>query len=52
MALGAGSLENSRGVLAGWIADPQSLKPRVRMPRAYLPPEDLHALVDYLRSLE
>jgi cytochrome c oxidase subunit II len=52
LTLGAGALQNNRGTLMGWIADPQSLKPRVRMPRAYLPPEDLDALVDYLRSLQ
>ncbi|MFO7654198.1 MAG: cytochrome c oxidase subunit II [Candidatus Krumholzibacteriia bacterium] len=39
--LGAGSLENSRGVLAGWIADPQSLKPRVRMDFILINPEPI-----------
>ncbi len=49
--LGAGRLVNTPGYLAGWIANPQTLKPRNLMPRSYLSPEDLHTLVDYLGSL-
>ncbi len=52
ITLGAGLLPNTAGNMSGWIANPQSLKPRNLMPRSYLPPEDLHAVVDYLRSLE
>jgi cytochrome c oxidase subunit II len=51
LTLGAGQFRNTRGLLSGWIANPQELKPRNLMPRSYLPPDDLHALVDYLRSL-
>jgi cytochrome c oxidase subunit 2 len=50
--LGAGTLPNDRATLAGWIANPQALKPGNRMPRSYLEPDDLHALVDYLLSLK
>ncbi|MGB3223553.1 MAG: cytochrome c oxidase subunit II [Desulforhopalus sp.] len=50
--LGAGTIANTKGNLSGWIADPQSIKPRNMMPPSYLPPGDLHALVEYLRSLQ
>lgn len=50
--LGAGTIANTKGNLSGWIADPQSIKPRNMMPPSYLPPSDLHALVEYLRSLQ
>ena len=50
--LGAGELANTAGHMAGWIANSQTLKPRNLMPRTYLPPEDLHTVVDYLRSLQ
>lgn len=49
--LGAGMLPNSRGHLAGWIADPQSIKPGIRMPANPLPPADLQSLLDYLQTL-
>jgi len=50
--LGAGTLENSRGNLSGWIANSQAIKPGNKMPRSYIDPDDLHALVDYLWSLQ
>jgi cytochrome c oxidase subunit 2 len=50
--LGAGQLDNTRGTLLGWISNSQALKPGNRMPRTYLPPEELHALADYLGSLK
>jgi cytochrome c oxidase subunit II len=49
--LGAGTIPSNAGNLAGWIANPQMIKPRNLMPRSYLEPEELHALVDYLLSL-
>jgi len=49
--LAASPLPNGVGQLAGWIADPQALKPGARMPATTLPPEDLLALVAYLRGL-
>jgi cytochrome c oxidase subunit II len=51
LTLGAGQFANTEGALAGWIANSQALKPGNEMPRTYLPPEDLHTLVEYLWSL-
>jgi cytochrome c oxidase subunit II len=50
-SLAAGTLDNVPGNLAGWIADPQGLKPGNRMPRVPLAAADLHALVAYLGTL-
>jgi cytochrome c oxidase subunit II len=50
--LAAAIIANNRGNLAGWILDPQAIKPGNRMPRSTLSPEDLHALVAYLEGLE
>ncbi|HEX4667301.1 MAG TPA: cytochrome c oxidase subunit II [Chthoniobacterales bacterium] len=50
--LAAGSFPNTRGYLAGWIANPQNIKPGVKMPPNTLGPDDLNALVDYLESLK
>ena len=49
--LAAGTLPNTRGNLAGWIVDPQRIKPGVRMPPNSLEPDDLQALLAYLESL-
>ena len=49
--LAAGVLDNVRGALAGWIANPQVLKPGNRMPPVALTSEDLHAVVRYLEGL-
>ena len=49
--LAAGTLPNTRGNLAGWIVDPQRIKPGVRMPPNSLAPDDLQALLAYLESL-
>jgi cytochrome c oxidase subunit II len=45
-------LPNRPGHLAGWIVDPQKIKPGVRMPQNNLPPADLRALLEYLESLK
>jgi cytochrome c oxidase subunit 2 len=50
--IGAGMFPNNRGHLAGWIADPQSLKPGVNMPANPLAPDDLQALLAYLETLK
>ncbi|MGN6393449.1 MAG: cytochrome c oxidase subunit II [Gemmatimonadales bacterium] len=50
--LAAGVLPNTHGNLAGWIANPQGIKPGVIMPAVPLRPEDLHAVVAYLQSLK
>jgi cytochrome c oxidase subunit 2 len=49
--LAAGTFPNKRGYLAGWILDPQRLKPGVRMPANPLTPTQLHPILDYLESL-
>jgi cytochrome c oxidase subunit 2 len=51
--IGAGTLRNHRGTLAGWIADPQAHKPGVRMPAsADIDGATLDALAAYLESLK
>jgi cytochrome c oxidase subunit 2 len=50
--IGAGMFPNNRGHLAGWIADPQALKPGVYMPPNALAPADLQALLAYLETLK
>jgi cytochrome c oxidase subunit II len=50
--LAGGAVPNTRGYLAGWIANPQNVKPGVRMPPNNLGSNDLNALVDYLESLK
>jgi cytochrome c oxidase subunit 2 len=50
--LAAGTLENTRGHLAGWVVDSQQVKPGNRMPPNNLEPADLQALLDYLQSLK
>jgi cytochrome c oxidase subunit 2 len=49
--LAAGTLPNTRGHLAGWIGNPQAIKPGSLMPRIPLRPEELHALLAYLGTL-
>lgn len=52
LTLGAGTLPNGPGSLAGWITDPQHIKPGVRMPGYRLESgEDLRALATYLQEL-
>lgn len=50
--LGAGTVPNRRGHLAGWVVDPQSVKPGNLMPPTPLSGEDLSALLAYLEGLE
>jgi cytochrome c oxidase subunit II len=50
--IGAGTLENTRGNLAGWVVDSQKIKPGNRMPPNNIDPQDLQALLDYLQSLK
>lgn len=49
--IGAGSVPNTRGYLAGWVVDPQSIKPGSHMPSNQIAPTDLQALLAYLESL-
>ena len=50
--IAAGTLPNTKGHLAGWIVDPQKIKPGVRMPQNPLNPQDLNALLEYIESLK
>ena len=50
--LAAGSIPNTRGNLAGWIVDPQGIKPGVKMPSNQLSSADLQALLAYLENLK
>jgi cytochrome c oxidase subunit 2 len=50
--IAAGMLPNTRGHLAGWIANPQAIKPGSKMPRTYLDGDELWTLVLYLESLQ
>jgi cytochrome c oxidase subunit 2 len=50
--LAANSIPNAIGHMAGWIVDPQGVKPGNYMPPNPLPSDDLEALLAYLRSLK
>lgn len=50
--IAGGLLENTRGNLAGWILNPQNLKPGTQMPPTLLKAAELHALLEYLESLK
>jgi cytochrome c oxidase subunit II len=52
LTIAAGTLENTRGNLAGWIGNTQSIKPGNDMPVMNLPPDDLQALLAYLETLK
>lgn len=49
--LAAATLPNTRGHLAGWVLDPQPLKPGSRMPATHLAPDEMHALLRFLETL-
>jgi cytochrome c oxidase subunit 2 len=49
--IAAATLPNTRGHLAGWILDPQRIKPGAGMPPSALEPGELQALLAYLGSL-
>ncbi|HEX8170619.1 MAG TPA: cytochrome c oxidase subunit II [Thermoanaerobaculia bacterium] len=51
-SIAAGTLPNKRGYLAGWILDPQHIKPGSQMPPMLLEKGDLDPLLDYLESLQ
>jgi cytochrome c oxidase subunit 2 len=50
--LAAGTLANTPGNLAAWVSDPQQIKPGARMPAPRLSPQELHAVLGYLRGLD
>jgi cytochrome c oxidase subunit 2 len=49
--IAAGTLPMTRGHLAGWVSDSQSIKPGNRMPPNLVSGQDLQALVSYLETL-
>jgi cytochrome c oxidase subunit II len=49
--IASGTLPNTSGHLAGWILDPQRIKPGTRMPPSSLEGGDLQALLAYLGTL-
>jgi cytochrome c oxidase subunit 2 len=52
LTIAAGTLPNNKGNLAGWIADPQSIKPGTHMPAVPLKTDDMEPLLAYLGSLQ
>ena len=50
--IAAGMFETTRGSLAAWIADPQTIKPGNNMPMVPLKPDELRAVSAYLASLK
>jgi cytochrome c oxidase subunit 2 len=50
--IGAGLFETSRGSLAAWIADPQTLKPGNNMPLVTLTADELRAISAYMATLQ
>jgi cytochrome c oxidase subunit 2 len=50
--IAAGTAPNTRGSLAGWIVDPQHLKPGAKMPATGLSAEELLAVLAYLETLK
>jgi cytochrome c oxidase subunit 2 len=50
--IGAGAVPNTRGHLAGWVIDSQSIKPGNKMPPVYMNADDLAAMLAYLESLD
>ena len=51
-SLAAGTLPNRRGYLAGWILDPQHIKPGAYMPPIQLRQGEVDPLLDYLETLQ
>jgi cytochrome c oxidase subunit 2 len=50
--IAAGLLQNTRGSLAAWIADPQTIKPGNNMPNVPLTANELRAVSAYLAALK
>jgi cytochrome c oxidase subunit 2 len=51
LSLAAGTIPNTEGYLAGWILDPQHIKPENKMPATALSGSELQVLLAYLESL-
>jgi cytochrome c oxidase subunit 2 len=52
LTLASGTLPNTRGNLAGWIENPDRIKPGTKMPAIPLDAGRLQAIVTYLESLK
>jgi cytochrome c oxidase subunit 2 len=50
--IAAGVFETTRGSLAAWIADPQTIKPGNNMPPVPLTADELHAVSAYMAGLK
>jgi cytochrome c oxidase subunit 2 len=50
--LAAGTVPNSTGYLAGWMIDPQAIKPGALMPATRMGADELQALLAYLGALK
>ncbi len=50
--IAAGTRPNTKGDLAGWITDPQSVKPGNHMATVPIGADEIQPLVDYLESLK
>jgi cytochrome c oxidase subunit II len=50
--LAAGLLPTTRGSIAAWVADPQTIKPGNNMPMVPLTGDELRAVSAYLASLK
>jgi cytochrome c oxidase subunit 2 len=49
--IASGSLPNDANTLAGWIADPQAMKPGNKMPTVALSPDERGRIIAWLRTL-
>jgi cytochrome c oxidase subunit II len=52
LTLAGGTLPNTAGYLGGWIANPDRLKPGVKMPAVPMDGASLQAIVQYLEGLK
>ena len=50
--IGAGTVPNTRGLLAAWIVNSQSIKPGNLMPPVPMRADEVQALVNFLKSLK
>lgn len=52
LTIAAGTLPNTKGNLAGWLVDPQAIKPGNHMATLPIEAHELQPLVEYLESLK
>jgi cytochrome c oxidase subunit 2 len=50
--IASNTVANTRGNMAGWITDPQGIKPGTLMPPNQLTPKEMDALLAFLESLK